>query len=254
MADEDLPIDLQTYRRLVTDFEREYDEIDCWFRQTRDGNFPVRTQALKIAEQGRKIVALDQQLLDVWQMLNHVVSDCEQQIPLLEAEAKEVNNSIEKERSREKELTADYDKEKDSLNQDLGGKKSKLKEIAQARKDFDAMGIKDKLALAAREDSIKQEIANKQMLLDDLLKTHASIEENIILQEQSFIMRLWHLIMLRTRLCFRSMLHYRKNVIAMRMSVLKVEITSWRNTEFGCMSQMNVFRFFCTNSIERIMH
>lgn len=177
MADEDLPIDLQTYRRLVTDFEREYDEIDCWFRQTRDGNFPVRTQALKIAEQGRKIVALDQQLLDVWQMLNHVVSDCEQQIPLLEAEAKEVNNSIEKERSREKELTADYDKEKDSLNQDLGGKKSKFKEIAQARKDFDAMGIKDKLALAAREDSIKQEIANKQMLLDDLLKTHASIEE-----------------------------------------------------------------------------
>lgn len=177
MADEDLPIDLQTYRRLVTDFEREYDEIDCWFRQTRDGNFPVRTQALKIAEQGRKIVALDQQLLDVWQMLNHVVSDCEQQIPLLEAEAKEVNNSIEKERSREKELTADYDKEKDSLNQDLGGKKSKLKEIAQARKDFDAMGIKNKLALAAREDSIKQEIANKQMLLNDLLKTHASIEE-----------------------------------------------------------------------------
>lgn len=177
MADEDLPIDLQTYRRLVTDFEREYDEIDCWFRQTRDGNFPVRTQALKIAEQGRKIVALDQQLLDVWQMLNHVVYDCEQQIPLLEAEAKEVNNSIEKERSREKELTADYDKEKDSLNQDLGGKKSKLKEIAQARKDFDAMGIKDQLALAAREDSIKQEIANKQMLLDDLLKTHASIEE-----------------------------------------------------------------------------
>lgn len=177
MADEDLPIDLQTYRRLVTDFEREYDEIDCWFRQTRDGNFPVRTQALKIAEQGRKIVALDQQLLDVWQMLNHVVSDCEQQIPLLEAEAKEVNNSIEKERSREKELTADYDKEKDSLNQDLGGKKSKLKEIAQARKDFDAICIEEKLALAAREDSIKQEIANKQMLLDDLLKTHASIEE-----------------------------------------------------------------------------
>lgn len=177
MADEDLPIDLQTYRRLVTDFEREYDEIDCWFRQTRDGNFPVRTQAIKIAEQGRKIVALDQQLLDVWQMLNHVVSDCEQQIPLLEAEAKEVNNSIEKERSREKELTADYEKEKDSLNQDLGGKKIKLKEIAQARKDFDAIGIKDKLALAAREDSIKQEIANKQMLLDDLLKTHASIEE-----------------------------------------------------------------------------
>lgn len=177
MADEDLPIDLQTYRRLVTDFEREYDEIDCWFRQTRDGNYPVRQQALKIAEQGRKIVALDQQLQDIWRMLNYAVADSEQQIPLLEAEATDIKTNIDKERQREKELTSEYDKEKDLLNQKFGGKKSKLNEIAQARKYFDAMGIEDKLTLASREDSIKQEVADKQMLLDDLLKTHASIEE-----------------------------------------------------------------------------
>lgn len=177
MADEDLPIDLQTYRRLVTDFEREYDEIDCWFRQTRDGNYPVRQQALKIAEQGRRIVALDQQLLDVWRMLNYAVAESEQKIPLLEAEATELKMNIEKERSRERELTADYDGEKDKLNQMLGDKKEKLKEIAQARKDFEALHIEEKLALAAREDAIKSEATDKQMLLDDLLKTHASIEE-----------------------------------------------------------------------------
>ena len=177
MADEDLPIDLQTYRRLITDFEREYDEIDCWFRQTKDGNYPVRQQALKIAEQGRKIVALDQQLQDIWRMLNYAVAESEQQIPLLEAEATDIKMNIDKERQREKELTSEYDKEKDLLNQELGAKKSKLKEIAQTKKDFEAMGIEDKLALAYREDTIKQEVADKQMLLDDLLKTHASIEE-----------------------------------------------------------------------------
>ena len=177
MADEDLPIDLQTYRRLVTDFEREYDEIDCWFRQTRDGNYPVRQQALKIAEQGRRIVALDQQLLDVWRMLNHAVAESDEKIPLLESEATELKTDIDKERTREKELTAEYEKEKDALNQELGGKKSKLKEIVQARKEFEALGIEEKLALAAREESIKQETADKQMLLGDLLKTHASIEE-----------------------------------------------------------------------------
>ncbi len=177
MADEDLPIDLQTYRRLVTDFEREYDEIDCWFRQTRDGSYPVRQQALMIAGQGRRIVALDQQLLDVWRMLNHAVAESEQKMPLLETEAAEVKADIEKERNREKELTAEYDKERDGLNQELGGKKSKLKEIAQARKDFEAMKIGEKLALAAREETIKQEAEEKQTLLDGLLKTHASIEE-----------------------------------------------------------------------------
>ena len=177
MADEDLPIDLQTYRRLVKDFEREYDEIDCWFRQTRDGNYPVRQQALKIAEQGRKIVALDQQLLDVWHRLNHAVAESEQQIPLLEAKAVEVKTDIEKERNREKELTSEYEKENNSLREQLGEKKGKLKEIAQAKKEFEAIGIEDKLALASREDAIKQEAADKHTLLDDLLKTHASIEE-----------------------------------------------------------------------------
>lgn len=177
MADEDLPVDLQTYRRLVTDFEREYDEIDCWFRQTRDGNYPVRQQALKIAEQGRRIVALDRQLLDVWRMLNHAVAESERKIPLLEAEADEVRTSINKEHDREKELTGEYDKEKDSLNQELGGKKSKLKEIAQTKKDFEAVDISRKLALAAREETIRQEAAGRQTLLDDLLKANASIEE-----------------------------------------------------------------------------
>jgi len=177
MTDEELPVDLQTYRRLVTDFEREYDEIDCWFRQTRDGNYPVRQQALNIVEQWRKIVALNQQFLDVWHMLNHAVAHSEQCIPLLEVEVTEVEAAIEKEYNREKELTAEYDKEKDLLNQELGAKKGKLKEIAQARKEFDAMGMEDKLTLADREVAIKQEVTEKRMLLADLLKTHDSIEE-----------------------------------------------------------------------------
>ena len=177
MTDEDLPIDLQSYRRLVTNFEREYDEIDCWFRQTRDGIYPVRQQALKIAEQGRSIVALDQQLADVWRMLNYAVAYSEEHIPLWKDQAAEVRADIEKEHNREKELTAEYDKEKDSLNQDLGAKKNKLREIIQARKEYDAIGIDEKLAFADRESAIRQEAAEKQTLLDDLLKTHASIEE-----------------------------------------------------------------------------
>lgn len=177
MTDEDLPIDLQIYRRLVTNFEREYDEIDCWFRQSRDGSYPVRQQALKIAEQGRTIVALDQQLADVWRMLNYAVAYSEEHIPLWEAKVVEVGAEIEKEINREKELTSEYEKEKDSLNQDLGAKKGKLKEIVQAKKEFDSMGIEEKLTLASREAAIKQEVAEKQALLDDLLKTHASIED-----------------------------------------------------------------------------
>jgi len=177
MAEEDLPVDLQTYRRLVTDFEREYDEIDCWFRQAKDGSYPIRQQAQKIAEQGRTIVALDQQMLDVWHALNYAVAESEKRVPLLEAEMKEARAKAAAEKTKEQELTAEYNKEKDSLNQQLGAKKGKLQEITQKHKDFAAIGIEEKLALADREPALKQEVAEKRNLRDDLLKTHASIEE-----------------------------------------------------------------------------
>ena len=177
MTDEELPIDLQTYRRLVTDFEREYDEIDCWFRQTRDGVYPVRRQAMAIAEQGRKIVALDRQMSDEWRMLNHAVDYSGQHIPLLEIEADKIRTDIGKERKREEELTEEYEKEKDSLNQELGANRSKLKEILQTRKTFDAEGIDAMLALADRETTVIQEEKDTRTLLDGLLKTHETIEE-----------------------------------------------------------------------------
>lgn len=242
MADEELPIDLQTYRRLVIDFEREYDEIDCWFRQTRDGNYPVRQQALKIAEQGRKIVALDQQLLDLWRMLNHAVAESEQQIPLLEAEVAEVKTGIEKERNREKELTAEYDKEKDSLNQELGGKKSKLGEIAYARKEFETMGIEAILELAAREDSIKQEASNQQMLLDDLLKTHMSIEEKYNIARESWRMRNRHLRMRRKKLSSKSRLCYKWSASGLRRNARKEGIRLWMLSVVGGMTRTSAFR------------
>lgn len=241
MTEEDLPIDLQSYRRLVTDFEREYDEIDCWFRQTRDGNYPVRQQALNIAEQGRKIVALDQQLSDIWRMLNHAVAYSEQHIPLLEVEATEVKADIEKGYAREKELTAEYDKEKDSLNQELGARKSKLKEIAQARKDFDAIGIDDKLVLADRETAIRQEMTAKQMLLDDLLKTHASIEEKYQIAKTKLE---------NARQTFENL---QKEAYFQKQSMLQIERESLEETRTKNRNQvMNAFNNWRHESDERL--
>lgn len=177
ISDEDLPIDIKTYRRLVQSFEREYDEIDCWFRKSRDGTVPVRKLANKIAEDGRRVIALDQQLLDVWRMLNYAVAESEKHIPLLEDQLSEIGAHLEKEKKHRSELDAEYNKDKDSLNQKLGFKQGKLTEILQARKRFAELKIEEKLALAERESMIKQELDEKTILLENLLKEHKSIEE-----------------------------------------------------------------------------
>ena len=177
MAEEDIPVDLQTYRRQVTDFEREYDEIDCWFRQAKDGTYPIRIQAQKIAEQGRTIIALNQQIIDVWQKLNYAVNESEKQLPLIEDALNKTRNSINEEKTRERELSDEYNNEKDNFNQQLGAKKEKLKEITQKHTYFEKNLIHKKLLLANREPMLKQERDEKRNLLNDLLKTNNSIEE-----------------------------------------------------------------------------
>lgn len=177
MADDDLPIDIKTYRRLTQNFEREYDEIGCWFNQSKDGTIAVKKTANKIAEEGRKIVAFDQHLLEIWRKLNHAVSESEKLLPLLEAESLDKSGQLEKEREHLRDIDTEFNKNRDALNQKLGGAKTKINEISTKRKYFATQDIERKLELANREIAIKNELNEKNTLLSSLLKEHASIEE-----------------------------------------------------------------------------
>lgn len=177
MPDADLILDLQPFRSHISRFREEYKDIACWFPKTPDSSCSVPRQASEIAEQGRRIAAYAQEMLDVWHMLNYAVAYSENHIPFLERKVAEVQAEIEKENNSEKELTEKYDKERDNLNQKLGAKKVKLEEIEQARKYFEDMKIDDKLKLAARESVLKQERCEKETLLDGLLKDHRTVEE-----------------------------------------------------------------------------
>lgn len=225
MADEDLPIDVKTYRRLVHSFEREYEEIDCWFRKSKDGTVPVRKLANKIAEEGRKVIALDQQLLDVWRKLNYAVAECEKQIPLLEEKSAEADGLLAKEKERRFELDSEFNKDKDSLNQKLGGFKAKLQDISDKRKYFAGLHIEEKLALADRESTIRQELEEKNTLLDNLLKEHKSIEDkyniakgNQIIEKEKFV------------LAQKEALNQKRNELQMKRDRIQTEATKLRDS------------------------
>ena len=106
-----------------------------------------------------------------------IIRSIDNLLATLNLQADKIRTDIGKERKREEELTEEYEKEKDSLNQELGANRSKLKEILQTRKTFEAEGIDAMLALADRETTVRQEEKDTRTLLDGLLKTHETIEE-----------------------------------------------------------------------------
>ena len=177
MDEEESSVDIQAYRSLITTFEKEYEEIACWYRKAKDGTYPVRQLADKITEQGRMIIALNQEMRKHWRMLNFAVADNENQIPVLEQKVATIKADLEKERKRKQELVLEHQKENNELNQAKGEYKGKLKDITEKRKEFEALDIKRVLALAEKEPVYQQEYNKIQDLLNDLLKTHNSIEE-----------------------------------------------------------------------------
>lgn len=177
MADDEVPIDLTTYRRQVVDFEREYTEIGCWFEKDKDGDYPVRRQAQRITEKGRQIVAFDQQVLELWHQLNYAVANSEEKIPVIESRIAADSDKQKEEEQKIAELTDGYNKEKDSVNQRIGEQKGIINQITAKRKHFEEIKINEKLELAEREPSLKQEYEEKQNLLNDVLKTSMTIED-----------------------------------------------------------------------------
>ena len=49
MTDVEDSINLASYRHLVADFEREFDEIDCWYKKDGNGQVAVRVKAMPSA-------------------------------------------------------------------------------------------------------------------------------------------------------------------------------------------------------------
>ena len=83
-------IRLSDYRHLVADFEREFDEIDCWYKKDSSGEIPVRNKAAKVVESYRLLIALDYEMMQTWHQLNHVVTYTREQLPLAEEAIREI--------------------------------------------------------------------------------------------------------------------------------------------------------------------
>lgn len=192
--DDDIPIDMTSYRSLISDFEREYEEIDCWFRKDKNGNYPVRDLANKIAQKGREVTAYDSQIREVWHYLNYVYAHYQELLPLLIKDLDDLNSEKSKEDGKRKDVNAEKEKEESVINRSIGGYKTQLDEIKKQKRHFEEKNIKDILALEAKEPQVKQSLEQIQHTCDSLLDTNRTIAEKydlarqkLELDKQSFI-------------------------------------------------------------------
>ena len=170
MTEEEDSIRLSDFRHLVANFEREFDEIDCWYRKDRNGEIPVRNKATRVVETYRLLIALDYEMKQTWHQLNFMVSHTRRQIPLAEKGLKELKQKLNEIRETLEGVQQEYEKEHERLTKEITRREQRLDDIYKKRKHYDKIGIKEIIALDAQEPKYKLEKEQKE-------KTRRALEE-----------------------------------------------------------------------------
>ena len=177
MAESEDSIRLSDYRHLVTDFEREFDEIDCWFKKDNNGVIVVRMKAEKVIDTYRLLVALEHDMKETWHQLNYAVNHTREQIPLLEDEIKALQERLKKIKEKMDNARTDYEKEHDSIVTKIGGYKFQLDNIRKKRKYYADLNIDSIIAFVGQEAKFLREKTQKENLLRTLEEQYKDVTE-----------------------------------------------------------------------------
>lgn len=177
MSETEDVIALSAYRHLVADFEREFDEIDCWYRKDARGEVVVRAKAGKVIETYRLLVALEYEMKQTWHRLNHAVGHTREQIPLVEEELHRLQEKQNRIKGKLDGAQDDYQKEHDDFTRKISVCDMRLGDIRTKRKRYGEIGISSMLELDAQEPKVESEMLQKNILLGTLQEQFKDITE-----------------------------------------------------------------------------
>lgn len=177
MTDTEDAISLSTYRHLVADFEREFDEIDCWYKKDANGEVVVRTKAQKVVDTYRLLVALDYELKQTWHKLNYAVAHTREQMPITEDAIRALQEALRKIKEKLDNAQQEFEKEHDLLTKKISACDVRLGDIRQKRKHYEEIKIKEIIALVEQEPKHQQEKVQKENMLKTLQEQYKDVTE-----------------------------------------------------------------------------
>lgn len=177
MTDDEDCIQLSAYRNQVAEFEREFDEIDCWFRKDKNGEVVVKAKAIRAIDTHKALISLDYEMRQTWHQLNYAMEHAREQLPIVEDEILVVKERLKKLKEKSANLREAFDKEQGMLNQKLGAVSDRLKNVRNKKKYYADIRIDVILQQAQREPALKAEKAQTEQQLALLQKQYDDVTE-----------------------------------------------------------------------------
>ena len=184
MSDDEHFIDLGYYRRQVSDFQTEYENISAWFKKNSHGVIQVRENADKVIELYRQLGYLRSRIQKSYSELLFADRANRERLPSLESE----RAAHLQQQSRYERLIAEQnqkmEKEKEDINKAIGEVESKLKACKAKREDYARKGIEELLERASHEQELKLSLDSLQKKKEVLTREHDDLNAKYLALEE----------------------------------------------------------------------
>lgn len=193
MSEEEANIDLGYFRRQVADFEQEYHDISCWYKQNQKGESVVRKQAEAVVKAYHELLYMKQQITDLCGELKYAERTSRERLPLIETKIAELMQEQEKQKRLLAELQQKHDTEKSHLNQEQGVVNEKLKQLKERRDFYAKEQIEEVIKRCDKEqgvkaelDTLKERLAELTARFNDIATKYKALCQNVTNQLETF--------------------------------------------------------------------
>ena len=175
LGDEEPGIDLVYFRGQLAEFEREYNDIQLWYKTNPRGEVSVRRQADNLLTLYRRLRYLDDELAGALLELRFARRDAAERIPLLEKQARERESEMTVHKGKLAELEQKCKQELSGLDEEIGVVKHALEKIPKLVKKYEALHISQLLEEDAKEPALKEQRTGAEQLRSRMTREYADI-------------------------------------------------------------------------------
>ena len=176
-------ISLRSFRDKLTEFSKEYDDIQKWFKLDKNGENEATKRAGTLIEELQTILANETYLMESLRKLKYSYKKTEEELPELRLALGRLKEDIAKEEGKLEKLNNDHQNKRDDIVQKLAVVKNDISKCISLKKDYKEKDIETILQLDSQEDAYNLQVGSLQKKIDELVCQHEDIVkkfENII--------------------------------------------------------------------------
>ena len=177
LNEDEIKIDLETYKSHLRDFETELNDIQIWANKNRSGESIVEKQAENVSKFYSALKYLEKNKEELATQLGWALNDIKEKQPITQEllRTKELKKKYSEEKF--KDLDKTFEKKRDEIQKQIGIFSEKLKTIKSKQEEYEILNIVEIIKRVSKKDTLDMEKSNLNKEKDILTSEFIEIQQ-----------------------------------------------------------------------------